>query len=197
MQEEPEQFDDEQAMLLLYLMDELPAAERVAMERRLAGDAKLRQQLDELRAAHHATWRALEQADKAVHPVAVPRGIQTAIRQWTTRKLVQQGAPVRSRSSWRWAGPSLAAAAAVLIGIFIWQSAPSNPSAPASNQPPRTAAADPAPAETPRIAVAEPEPEIEQAVVAIQDDLWRGAAALEQAEAELNELSYMQQTLVQ
>jgi anti-sigma factor RsiW len=59
-----QQLQDEQAMLLMYLADELPAEDRAAVERRLAGDARLVEELQKMRQTHEAFLAAMRRLDE-------------------------------------------------------------------------------------------------------------------------------------
>ena len=103
-----QQLENNEAVLLMYLADELPAEDRLEVEQHLAGDANFRRELD--RASHPAVTEsaALRQANRVVRaeiarrsllpkPVATPRGL---------------------RYPW-WSYP-LATAASVLIAFLVW-----------------------------------------------------------------------------
>jgi len=121
-----QQLDTNQAVLLMYLADELPAAERGEVDRMLAVDAGLRAELDRLRDAYE--WFSAEVArdDGATRP-AVPqtaavRRVGRAMRQWHAARLAAAPAPAPSGAGLRypwWAYP-LAAAASIVIAFLVW-----------------------------------------------------------------------------
>lgn len=125
MAREPENFDDDQALLLMYLAGELPPAELEAVALRLKSDAALRAKLAELRAAQAVYLQTLQALDAAEAP-PIPdevsrRQAARLVRQWTTRRLMQPRAAARPRAAalpW-WSYP-VAAAAAILIAVILY-----------------------------------------------------------------------------
>ena len=119
-----EQLDNLGHVLLMYLADELPAEDRLEVERRLATDPDLRRQLDQLRLTHEATGEVLSRLDassaQAALEQAVIRRTGRAIRQWQARPPRREAAREpgdRLRFPW-WAYPS-AAAASILIALLV------------------------------------------------------------------------------
>ena len=131
-----QQLDSKEAILLMYLADELPPQDRVEVERMLAADPAMRQELERLRDAHDAFDRTMAALDRASrlpvpHGVAVRRVVQ-AIRQWHAKRLsrpatVPAVAPLRF--PW-WAYP-VAAAASVVIAFVVWWGNSDRPEQPA------------------------------------------------------------------
>ena len=126
MQSVLNQLENNDAVLLMYLADELPAADRAEVERMLAVDAALRGQLEHLRAAYGSISDALARDDRAARPAvseaAAVRRVGRAMRQWHARRLAAVPAPERRTSPLRypwWAYP-LAAAASVVIAFLVW-----------------------------------------------------------------------------
>jgi hypothetical protein len=120
------QLENNDAVLLMYLADELAAEDRAEVERMLAVDADLRGQLERLGAAHDSVSAALAQDDRAarlaVSEAAAVRRLGRAMRQWNARRLAAAPVPVRQTSSLRypwWTYP-LAAAASVVIAFLVW-----------------------------------------------------------------------------
>lgn len=120
-----QQLEHSQAVLLMYLAEELSRSDRDEVERMLSVDAGMRAELETLREA--TDWFSAEMArdDRAARP-AVPepvavRRVGRLIRQWHARRL--EAAPVtRSASTLRypwWAYP-VAAAASVVIAFLVW-----------------------------------------------------------------------------
>jgi hypothetical protein len=119
-----EQLDNFGHVLLMYLADELPAEDRLEVERRLVTDPDLRRQLDQLRLTHETTAEVLSRLDassaQAALEQAVIRRTGRAIRQWQARPPRQETAREagdRLRFPW-WAYPS-AAAASILIALLV------------------------------------------------------------------------------
>ncbi len=121
-----EQLDSNESILLMYLADELPAADRLEIDKRLAADEALRAQLEQLRGAHQTITQALTTVD-AAQPLpgsssATQRGINRMIRQWQADRLREQAQQPIKISAWRrysWAYP-WAAAAVIAVGYIIW-----------------------------------------------------------------------------
>ena len=120
-----QQLENNEAMLLMYLADELPAEDRAEVERMLAVDAGLRADLDRLQGAYNAFAAAVERQDAVSRPpvpesVAVRR-VGRAMAQWHARRLAtaKQVEPVSTlRYPW-WAYP-LAAAASIVMAFLVW-----------------------------------------------------------------------------
>src|SRR5829696_4788295 len=88
--------DSPDAVLLMYLADELPGEDRARVERMLADDGALRDQLERLRAAQDAVAGALALAD-AARPLpgsaaAGVRQVGRMIRTWQVDRLTRTAA---------------------------------------------------------------------------------------------------------
>ena len=114
-----------ECVLLMYLAGELPDEDRREVDLMLAQDARLRDELEQLRAAYEGVGAALHEADAASRLVlpagTAVRRVGQAARAWHARRLAQPGAreargPLRVP---RWAYP-IAVAAAVAIGYTAW-----------------------------------------------------------------------------
>src|SRR5688500_908195 len=123
-----EHLDTPDAVLLMYLADELPGEDRARVERMLADDAAMRVRLDGLRAAQESIDGALAGAD-AARPLpgseaAGARQVGRMIRNWQARRATQAPAPrgglaPRNLRFPYWSYP-LAAAAAVTLAFVAW-----------------------------------------------------------------------------
>jgi anti-sigma factor RsiW len=122
-----EQLDGHDAVLLMYLADELPGEDRARVDQMLNGDEAMRARLEELRAAHDTTGAAMRDYD-ASHPLtgseaAAVRHVGRMIRNWHADRVSRPAA--RSVASPRtlrfpyWSYP-LAAAAAVTLAFVTW-----------------------------------------------------------------------------
>ena len=117
--------DPDRNLLLMYLADELPEQDRYALEQRLATDAGLRQDLQQLEDAQQVAFDALARLDElSPLPVSESAAVRRASRE-IRRRLVRSHEPgeslaiePRQRSLW-WIYPA-AAAAVVLLGFAIW-----------------------------------------------------------------------------
>jgi anti-sigma factor RsiW len=124
MASEIEKLKDDQALLLMYLADELPGAERDKINRRLGAEPALLSQLSHLRSAHATFVTAMGFLDRSTAaPVPTDAAVARAsrlVRQWTTQRLARPAAPLRSKSaSVAWWYYPLAAAAAVIIAVTV------------------------------------------------------------------------------
>ena len=121
-----EQLENNEAVLLMYLAEELPAADHAEVERMLAVDAGLRDQLERLRDAHEWFSAEMGRGDRsartAVSEGAAVRRVGRAMRQWQARRAASAPAAVAASAGLRypwWAYP-LAAAASVVIAFLVW-----------------------------------------------------------------------------
>jgi hypothetical protein len=120
------QLENNEAILMMYLADELPAEDRADVEQMLAADASLRAELEELRRVHEGFIGGMEQLDVEVRlPVSESVAVRRAtrmLRQWQVEHVNGAAAeeePVRElRFPW-WSYP-LTTAAAVLIAFLVW-----------------------------------------------------------------------------
>jgi len=118
--------ENNEAILLMYLADELPAEDRAEVEQQLASDAGLRTLLEQMTEAWAACGGALETAD-AVGSQPLPVGAATRrasrlVRQWATERLARPAPVVDAhRLPFPWWSYPLASAACVLIGFLaLW-----------------------------------------------------------------------------
>ena len=120
-----QQLQSKEAVLLMYLADELPPQDRIEVERMFAADPALGRELERLRDAHDAFVRAMPGLDRASR-LPVPQGVAVrrvvaAMRQWHAKRAARP-APVPEapplRFPW-WAYP-MAAAASVVIAFLVW-----------------------------------------------------------------------------
>lgn len=120
---------DNDSILMMYLVGELPAEDGADVERMLANDAGLRAKLDELRAAYAGAGDAIADADareRIVLPAATAaRRVGLAARSWhaarMARQPVENGAtPERRQLRFPWWCYPLASAAAVALAAVSW-----------------------------------------------------------------------------
>lgn len=132
------EFDNSEAILMMYLAEELSPPARLEVEHRLQRDPALRRQLEQLRSqlqrtaddfaaeAAHATALNVEAAAERLRPV---------MRQWAVQRLVRPVAPapsaVRRRPAPWFVYPLLGTAAAlVLVALVLSQLEPTKQTAP-------------------------------------------------------------------
>ena len=147
------QIDDDDSLLMLYLVDELSDADRAAVDQRLLGDESLREKLDDLRSTYASSIDLLAAGDEATPlPVSsdvATRRVSRLIRQWQVDHVVgpreAEAVPVRGlRYPW-WVYPTSAAAALFLAFLVWWghadrpQSMPSLAKIVADDKPPADA----------------------------------------------------------
>jgi anti-sigma factor RsiW len=128
------QLQDDQAILLMYLADELPAADRAVVEKRLATEPALRAELESLRITHARIEQSLSQLDSVQPMPATPTAMQwkiaRMIRQWQVdRALHEPEEPLRRGIFLRFAPAyPFVAAAAVLLSFIVWWGLRDDPS---------------------------------------------------------------------
>jgi hypothetical protein len=119
------QLENNEAVLLMYLADELSAEDRAEVEHMLGSDASMRAELERLRSLSETTVATLDRWDAASRvPVAEGVAVRRAarmMRQWqvdhATAPPVEEALP-ELRFPW-WSYP-LTTAAAVLIAFLVW-----------------------------------------------------------------------------
>jgi hypothetical protein len=120
-----QQLETKEAVLLMYLADELPPHDRVEVERMLAADPAMRQELERVRAAHAAFVGAMPALDRAtrlpVPQAIVVRRVVRAMRQWQAKRVARQApAPAVAPLRFPWWTYPVAAAASLLIAFLVW-----------------------------------------------------------------------------
>lgn len=120
-----QQLESTEAVLLMYVADELPPADRTEVERKLAADPRLRAELERVREAYAGFMTAMQTVDESVRlPVPQAVGVQRVVRsmrKWHAGRIVRTPAQTEQpslRYPW-WAYP-LAAAASVVIAFLVW-----------------------------------------------------------------------------
>src|SRR5450432_4455003 len=106
--------ENNEAILLMYMADELPQADRLEVEQMLASDAALRGALEILRQTQQLAFDSLETLDSVTRPAAPPIVAlgQTSrlIHQWAERRRqpVVQVARIPQPIPWRRIGVAVA-----------------------------------------------------------------------------------------
>ena len=116
---------DRESMLLMYLAEELPAGERVEVERRLGQDEALARELDRLRELESYCEQTLSAENERL-PMssdAAVRRVSRAMKQWQVDRLARKPIATR-RSHYRlpWWAYGTAVAAAVIVAALVWSS---------------------------------------------------------------------------
>jgi len=117
-----QKLENNEAILLMYLADELPPQDRAEVEQMLASDARLRGELEILRQTQRLAYDAMASLDAITRPPVAPMTAQNRISQmlrlWVERRRRTTNAPVRRQIPW--VRSSFAAAAALMLGYYIW-----------------------------------------------------------------------------
>ena len=119
-----QQLENNEAILLMYLADELPLQDRQEVDQMLASDPSLRAELEILRQTHDLAFDALRSLDSMTRPVLMPlaaqRRVGELIRRWIN--LHYQSADDTPRSNWQlpWRRIGVAIAASLMIGFYIY-----------------------------------------------------------------------------
>ncbi len=117
---------DNEAVLLMYLFDELPADDRAEVEEMLLTDSALRAEFEQLKHTHAAVDDAMKRSDETLtswrSEASVRRSTYGLFEQWNTRRLLKQAAAVeRSPSKLRWVVYAGTAAVAALVAVtYVW-----------------------------------------------------------------------------
>ena len=115
--------ENNEAILLMYLADELPQQDRAEVEQMLASDAKLRAELENLRQTHQLAYDSLESLDAItrppISPIAAQNRISKLVHEWMEQRR-QSPAISRAQPQFPWWRVSFATAASLMIGSYIW-----------------------------------------------------------------------------
>jgi hypothetical protein len=113
-----------EAVLLMYLADELPPEDHADVQQMLASDEALRDQLQSLRQLRTQVGEQFGPAEKSGMPCANEAAIQrtlTRMRRYRLEAAARPAVEVRAGRRWpTWAYPLAAAAAIVFITIGLW-----------------------------------------------------------------------------
>jgi ElaB/YqjD/DUF883 family membrane-anchored ribosome-binding protein len=116
--------ENNEAILLMYLGNELPALDRAEFEQMLASDASLRGEMEILRQTQQLSFDALQSLDAATRPPISPlvaqRRVSQLVREWADRRRRPAAMVSQSQRQPPWRRVGLAAAAALLVGSYIW-----------------------------------------------------------------------------
>jgi hypothetical protein len=116
--------ENNESILLMYLADELPRADRLEVEQMLASDAGLRGELEILRQTQQLAYDSLETLDSVTRPAAPPivalGQISRLIHTWAERRRQPEVTVTAIRRPRPWLRISLSAAATLLMSYYIW-----------------------------------------------------------------------------
>src|SRR4051794_9216440 len=119
---------DREALLLMYLAQELPPADQEAVERRLASEPDLAAQLAQIKALQYGCDLSLAESDAQT---ALPMTCDTAVRrvaramkQWQIDRLHRPpaGSPRKMHFRLPWWSYAAGLAASVIVGVLVWSS---------------------------------------------------------------------------
>jgi anti-sigma factor RsiW len=119
-----EQLENNEAVLLMYLADELPAEDRAEVEQLLASDAGLRAALRELSGMQDQVMSGLAALDAASAPsgsqAAAVRQVSRDITRWNLEGHPEPVVQPTPRALVPWWSYPLTAAAAILVAFLVW-----------------------------------------------------------------------------
>jgi len=119
-----QQLENNEAILLMYLANELPAQDRAEVDEMLASDAKLRSELENLRQTYELAFDVLESLDGATRPpiptIVAQNRVSEWVSQWVEARRQPRALLSTSRRPLPWWRTTFAAAAMLLIGSYIW-----------------------------------------------------------------------------
>jgi len=127
-----QQLENNEAVLMMYLADELSAEDRTEVDQMLATDGGMRAELAELKAAQSwadSAFRALDRVDPLPSAITTVNRLGRRFRQWQVDRMM---APVaeepkrrRIKITW-WMSTAASVAAAVVVMLFWWGMSPEN-----------------------------------------------------------------------
>ena len=119
------QLENDEAILLMYVADELPAMDRAAVDRRLIAESSFREQLESIRHLQDSTVSSLRDMDaqRTVGHGAGTRQLVRTIHRWNAARALERAAQPQKRPFRlyvpTWAYP-VAAAAVMVVGFGLW-----------------------------------------------------------------------------
>ncbi len=120
-----QELENNEALLLMYVADELPAEDKLEVEQMLASDGSLRMELEEIRSAMASSLHGLSTLDE-LEPISASteaialRSTSRMMKQWHVDRLRMQPEPTAKKPRYpAWVVPT-AAAASILLGVVGW-----------------------------------------------------------------------------
>ncbi len=121
-----QQLENNEAVLLMYLADELPSEDRLEVEQMIASDPGMERELKQLRLAQQTVLSGLNDLDQAT-PMPVSesvtlRQVSRVMKQWHVDRFTRppQVAEVRPQLRFPWWVYPCASAASILIATMVW-----------------------------------------------------------------------------
>jgi len=115
------QLENNEAILLMYLANELPAQDRNEVEHMLERDGQLRLELAEIQQAYTGSYGVMRQADETTPPTSpfsAARAVGDVLR--ARQSDMPSVDDHEERRHVHWIAYPIAAAAALAIGMFLW-----------------------------------------------------------------------------
>jgi hypothetical protein len=124
MKDSVQNLEGNEAILLMYMADELPQADRLEVERMLATDAGLRGELEILRQTQKLAYDSLKTLDSMTRPATPPivalGQVSRLIHQWAEQRRQPVAAVAAVHQPLPWRRISATAAAVLVVGYYIW-----------------------------------------------------------------------------
>lgn len=118
-----QQLENNEAILLMYLADELPAADRLEVEAMLQTDAGMAAELERLAAVRERVeteMASLDQSDPLPGEQMALRSVKREMTRWILERERESASVDQRRRRFPWWGYPIAAAASIGIVLLIW-----------------------------------------------------------------------------
>ncbi|HEY0008344.1 MAG TPA: hypothetical protein VGB55_06450 [Tepidisphaeraceae bacterium] len=117
------QLENNEAVLLMYIADELSLEDKAEVAQMIENDASISRQWSDIRRAYDASGEAIRSADAAAKipsAFAAARAFGEAVRQKNANRPAPEVAEVYVRGHHRWLLYPVAAAAVLAMGMLAW-----------------------------------------------------------------------------
>lgn len=119
-----QELENNEAILLIYLANELPEADRAKVDGMLVSDPKLRNQLENLRQTQELGFAALASLDAMSRPPVAPiraqNQVSQLVRRWVDKRKRAETAAFGPQRRMPWFRTAFAMAASLVIVCYIW-----------------------------------------------------------------------------
>src|SRR5580700_6077554 len=119
-----QQLENHEAILLMYLANELPEADRTEVDEMLVADPKLRNELENLRQTQELAFDTLAALDAVSRPPVAPMRVQNQVSQlvheWLDRRRRAEAIAGSPQRRIQWFRTAFATAASLVIVCYIW-----------------------------------------------------------------------------